>query len=249
MAYCWNTIAMSRAEGGSLVTSSPSINICPPSGISRPAIQRSVVVLPQPDGPRKTMNMPSSISREVLLMAILLSNFFIKLRTCTVAIGFHRLKNFASQDKLTLRMCEDAGFQPDLDLQVPPARATSPHKPPPLPLPQEQGRGTIYWLVRIPSARTVGRRPPRRVVYRPGTRSLTSPRPRVFCCDLALDRAEGDAAQQVLPHQEGKDRRRNEEEQRSRRNRPPVGSAGTRARDDRGRRGERLQRREQLRER
>ena len=37
--------------------------IWPALGVSRPARQRNVVVLPQPLGPRRTRNSPSSISR------------------------------------------------------------------------------------------------------------------------------------------------------------------------------------------
>src|SRR5882672_9166015 len=52
-AKSWNTKAMSRAEAGSAVTSSPSSRMRPEVGSSRPAIMRKVVVLPQPEGPRK----------------------------------------------------------------------------------------------------------------------------------------------------------------------------------------------------
>ena len=43
---------MSRADAGSAVTSSPSSRMRPEVGSSSPAIIRSVVVLPQPDGPK-----------------------------------------------------------------------------------------------------------------------------------------------------------------------------------------------------
>ena len=45
------------------MTSSPSISICPEVKSSSPAIIRSSVDLPQPDGPTKTANSPSSIVR------------------------------------------------------------------------------------------------------------------------------------------------------------------------------------------
>ena len=56
IAYDWKTMPMSRACGWTNrpfpeSKESPSL-IVPPSGRSRPAMQRSVVVLPQPDGPR-----------------------------------------------------------------------------------------------------------------------------------------------------------------------------------------------------
>ena len=44
-------MAMSRSFGGTSLTTSPSIAISPPLISSSPAIIRSVVVLPQPDGP------------------------------------------------------------------------------------------------------------------------------------------------------------------------------------------------------
>jgi hypothetical protein len=49
--------------GGSSVTTSSPIVIVPSVTASRPAIIRSAVVFPQPDGPTKTMNSPSSILR------------------------------------------------------------------------------------------------------------------------------------------------------------------------------------------
>ena len=42
-----------RLFGGSSVMSLPSIVIVPAVGCSKPAIMRSVVVLPQPDGPEE----------------------------------------------------------------------------------------------------------------------------------------------------------------------------------------------------
>src|SRR3990170_7007871 len=43
--------------------SPPSRTIVPAVGTSKPAIIRSVVVLPQPDGPRKLTNSPRSAAR------------------------------------------------------------------------------------------------------------------------------------------------------------------------------------------
>ena len=47
-----------QTHGGRAVMSRPPSRICPSDGISKPAIMRSVVVLPQPDGPRNVMNSP-----------------------------------------------------------------------------------------------------------------------------------------------------------------------------------------------
>ena len=49
-AYCWKTVLTGRRWGGSSVMSPPRTRTLPELGTSRPAIIRSVVVLPQPDG-------------------------------------------------------------------------------------------------------------------------------------------------------------------------------------------------------
>ena len=54
---------MSRSFGGrSLTTRSPMLMV-PPVISSSPAMDRSAVDLPHPDGPTSTMNSPSAISR------------------------------------------------------------------------------------------------------------------------------------------------------------------------------------------
>ena len=55
----------SRSNGGSHETSSPPSSIVPASGRSNPAIIRSVVVLPDPDGPSIVKNSPRAISRSM----------------------------------------------------------------------------------------------------------------------------------------------------------------------------------------
>src|SRR5215475_7931401 len=54
---------MSRSLGWTKVTSFSPISTRPPSSGSRPASMRSAVVLPDPDGPTRTMNSPSLTSR------------------------------------------------------------------------------------------------------------------------------------------------------------------------------------------
>src|SRR3954451_18271629 len=54
---------MSRSRARRMVTSSPSSRMRPPVGNSSPAIIRSVVVLPQPDGPSMTKNSPSATTK------------------------------------------------------------------------------------------------------------------------------------------------------------------------------------------
>src|SRR5882672_1051093 len=67
--YCWNTKAQSRRAGWAAVTSTPSIATWPASGVSRPAINLNVVVLPAPLGPSRTKNSPSAICRSRLSTA------------------------------------------------------------------------------------------------------------------------------------------------------------------------------------
>ena len=57
-AYCWKTVLTSRLYGGVPTASTPPIRISPSSGCSKPAIIRSDVVLPQPDGPSSERNSP-----------------------------------------------------------------------------------------------------------------------------------------------------------------------------------------------
>src|SRR5213080_4408630 len=56
-------MARSRSRGSRSVTSRSPIVIVPPEIVSRPASIRRSVVLPQPDGPTRTMNSPLSIVR------------------------------------------------------------------------------------------------------------------------------------------------------------------------------------------
>ena len=56
-------MAMSRSLGGTSLTRLPSMKMLPLEISSRPATMRSVVDLPQPDGPTSTTNSWSPISR------------------------------------------------------------------------------------------------------------------------------------------------------------------------------------------
>ena len=58
-------MAMPRLAGGTLLTLSPSISTSPDVASSSPAMMRSSVDLPQPDGPTKTTNSPSFTSRSM----------------------------------------------------------------------------------------------------------------------------------------------------------------------------------------
>ena len=57
-AYDWNTIATSRSLGGTSLTTRSLMLISPPVTGSSPAIIRSRVDLPQPDGPTSTRKVP-----------------------------------------------------------------------------------------------------------------------------------------------------------------------------------------------
>src|SRR5918994_4756562 len=74
-------------EGTRLTTRSP-ILISPSVMSSRPARQRSAVVFPQPDGPTRTRNSPSAISRSRSSTAMTSSEkAFVTCSKDTVAIG------------------------------------------------------------------------------------------------------------------------------------------------------------------
>src|SRR4051794_32634711 len=54
---------MLRRCTGTSVMSAPPTRMRPASGVSKPAIMRSVVVLPHPDGPSRAKNSPAAIVR------------------------------------------------------------------------------------------------------------------------------------------------------------------------------------------
>ena len=60
---------ISRLTGGRFETSLPLISTAPDVGVSRPAMRRRVVDLPQPEGPRRTRSVPSSQPKLILLKA------------------------------------------------------------------------------------------------------------------------------------------------------------------------------------
>src|SRR5437773_7932253 len=64
---------MLRAYGGSRSTRRSPKRISPASTSAKPAISRSSVVLPQPDGPSSVNSSPSAISREMRSTAVVLA--------------------------------------------------------------------------------------------------------------------------------------------------------------------------------
>src|SRR5581483_6762366 len=60
---------VARRLGGIATVEAPSIRMSPPSGSSKPAMQRSAVDLPQPEGPSRQRNSPSATSSDIALTA------------------------------------------------------------------------------------------------------------------------------------------------------------------------------------
>ena len=73
-AYFWNTVFTGRLFGGKSLMSLPFNKICPDVGRSKPAIIRKVVVLPQPEGPRKVTNSPFRMYKLIFSMTVTPSN-------------------------------------------------------------------------------------------------------------------------------------------------------------------------------
>ena len=69
-ARCWNTMLTGRRLGGTPCIDAPPIRISPVSGARNPAIIRSRVVLPQPDGPRIEKKVPGGICSETRSTAV-----------------------------------------------------------------------------------------------------------------------------------------------------------------------------------
>src|SRR3989442_15941304 len=68
----------SRLEGGRAEMSRPACSMRPLVWMSSPAIARSSVVLPHPDGPRKQTNSPSWISSEMSARAVNAPNCLVR---------------------------------------------------------------------------------------------------------------------------------------------------------------------------
>src|SRR5262245_62638504 len=79
-------MASPRLSGGASLALSPSIKRSPAVISSSPAMRRSRVDLPQPDGPTNTTKLRSSMSRLIPLMTSNSPKFLRILRSVTVAI-------------------------------------------------------------------------------------------------------------------------------------------------------------------
>ena len=73
-AYDWKTVLTGRLYGFLCVTSSVPMTMRPALGSSRPATIRSVVVLPQPEGPSRAKNDPDGIVKVRSSTALKLPN-------------------------------------------------------------------------------------------------------------------------------------------------------------------------------
>src|SRR5262245_399680 len=80
-------MAMSRSLGGRSLTTRSPIAISPAVISSSPATMRRVVVLPQPEGPTRTMNSLSRIVRLTSLTACTSSYFLFRSLSTTCAMG------------------------------------------------------------------------------------------------------------------------------------------------------------------
>src|SRR5918998_5125002 len=81
-------MAILRARGGRSLTTCPPIRTSPSVGRSSPAMVRSRVVLPHPEGPRRTRYSPSSVARSTPSTAWTRppSNCLTSLRTSTTTV-------------------------------------------------------------------------------------------------------------------------------------------------------------------
>ena len=76
-----------RAYGGTAFIFTPSIRICPSSGVSKPAIRRSNVVLPQPEGPRRAKNSPRSTESDTRSTAAVVAKLLLAAMISSSGIG------------------------------------------------------------------------------------------------------------------------------------------------------------------
>src|SRR5512133_2345516 len=104
---------MSRCDARLNVTSSPSSRILPDEGSSRPAIMRSVVVLPQPDGPSSTKNSPSAIRNDESRTAVKSPKRFCRFSSRISATALLRK---VTGDEETQRAGQDDRERPAVEL-------------------------------------------------------------------------------------------------------------------------------------
>src|SRR5690606_11071774 len=105
---------MPRFAGGVLTTSLPSIRMLPDVASSRPAITRSNVDFPHPDGPTKITNSPSATSRSIPLSTSCLPKDLRIDVSCSEPNGvFLRFRIHAISDVERLPAFAETALQPD----------------------------------------------------------------------------------------------------------------------------------------
>src|SRR5271166_6586009 len=107
---------MSRAPGGSRVTSRPSIRTAPASGCSSPVIRRKVVVLPAPLGPSSTTNSPSFTAKDRSRTASIVPKRLLMLRKLTSAMtGASKIRGLdrRAAHRVEQRQALSAEVEPD----------------------------------------------------------------------------------------------------------------------------------------
>jgi len=69
-ASCWNTMLTGRRFGATSRIERPPMRTSPASGAMNPAMMRSSVVLPQPDGPRMEKKLPCGTASDSASTAV-----------------------------------------------------------------------------------------------------------------------------------------------------------------------------------
>src|SRR5450830_677412 len=103
---------MRRSRGVRSFTTVPPMRISPAVGVSSPAIMRRSVVLPEPEGPSRTRNSPSRLSRSTSRTAPTspFRKVFVSFRVSTMAISGDRALFPLVEDPLDLLLGGPGGF-------------------------------------------------------------------------------------------------------------------------------------------
>src|ERR671931_2828146 len=99
-------MAMSRSLGAKSFMTSPPMRSSPPEISSSPAIMRSAVDFPQPDGPTRIMNSASRICRFMCLTASKPSGY--RLTTSSNSISAMRFRLLSALDRARGQSGDDA---------------------------------------------------------------------------------------------------------------------------------------------
>src|SRR5882672_6758311 len=108
-------MAMSRALAGRSVTSRPSMAMAPSLTCSSPAMIRSSVDFPQPDGPTSTRNSPSAMASSISCSTCTLPKAFA---TLSIAIVAMRTPSQMPHHSTPSAPTQRASMKPDRNRQV-----------------------------------------------------------------------------------------------------------------------------------